>query len=423
MSTQPTNSNRKKFSNNLNRRAGFHSVAITCATGLIMVLGFIAVPSAQAQTFSILYSFTSESDGDRPDSLVQDSKGNFYGTTLYGGTSGNGTIFKIDPAGRKTTLYSFKNQPDGSEPIGIIRDSSGNLYGTTLYGGVGCPGGAGCGTVFKLNASGKETVLHRFAHHGDGSFPQAGLVMDSAGKLYGTTTFGGILTCGGSGWGCGTVFKLDPSGNETVLYRFKNGTDGGSPNGLTLDAEGNLYGTAQGGANHDGTIFEIDASGKFTVLHTFYGTDGCIPFASLTLDASGNLYGTAGNCGQFGFGTVFKLDPSGDVTVLYNFTGGSDGAYPSGTLVLDQAGNLYGTTGFGGDLTSHCGEAGNTPGCGVVFKIDTAGQYSVLHTFDGNDGQWAYYGVIRDAEGNLYGTTAEGGTKTCYCGVVYKVTQ
>jgi uncharacterized repeat protein (TIGR03803 family) len=434
MSTQPTDAANKASSNNFNRQSSSDSLAGTAARKSLrqcnpwalafsFLLGLMAVPpSARAQTFSVLYSFASEADGDRPDGVIRDAAGNLYGTTYYGGSNGNGTVFKLDTAGKKTILHLFTGQPDGDGPNGVVRDAAGNLYGTTSFGGSGCPGQHGCGTVFKLDASGKETVLHRFGGHGDGTFPTVGLIRDAVGNLYGTTYYGGTLAAC-DGVGCGTIFKLDASGKETVLHSFTGGTDGLGPyGGLIRDAAGNLYGAAQaGGTNSYGTVFKVDATGKFTVLHSLNATEGCSPSASLFRDAAGNLYGTTPGCGEFGGGTVFKVDPAGKATLLYSFTGGTDGGGPWGPVVQDKAGNLYGATGFGGDLTSLCAEVNNTPGCGVVFEIDATGQYSVLHTFDGTDGQWAYYGVIRDAAGNLYGTTAEGGTKTCYCGTVFKV--
>lgn len=204
--------------------------------GLTLFLSFIAaVPSAHGQAFSDLYEFTSEADGDRPDGLALDAAGNLYGSTYYGGSGGNGILFKLDAAGKKTLLYRFKGLPDGSGPNGVVRDAAGNLYGTTSFGGSGCPGQHGCGTVFKVDANGKETILHRFAGHGDGTFPTVGVVIDASGNLYGTTYTGGALsTCNGAG--CGTVFKVDASGKETVLYRFRGGTDGYSPyGGVVLD--------------------------------------------------------------------------------------------------------------------------------------------------------------------------------------------
>ncbi len=403
MRTQPASAACKPFLKNFNRQASWYSLAL--AFGFL--LGLMAgPPAAHGQTFSVLYSFPAEAVGYRPDSLILDAAGNFYGTTYYGGAkSSDGVVFKVDTAGKETVLYRFTG-PDGNGPDGVVGDAAGNLYGSTSFGGSGCPGQHGCGTVFKLDANGNETVLHRFgSSRGDGTFPTASVIRDASGNLYGTTYTGGVLTL--CGVGCGTVFKVDASGNETVLHRFTGGPDGAGPyGGVIQDAAGNLYGATQAG-----TLFKLAASGKFTVLHTLNESEGCYPSASLFRDATGNLYGTA-----------FKVEPSGQTTVLYNFTGGTDGGSPSGPVVQDKAGNLYGSTGFGGDLTSLCAEVNNTPGCGVVFKIDTAGHYTVLHAFDGTDGQWAYYGVIQDPEGNLYGSTAQGGVPTCFCGTVFEVT-
>ncbi len=432
MSTHPTDAANQARSNNLNCYSSLYALAGAPAKKTLkqwcpwalassFLLGLMSIaPSAQGQTFSMLYAFTSEADGDRPDSIVRDAAGNFYGTTYYGGSGvGNGVVFKLDTTGTKTTLYRFKGQPDGGGPDGVVRDAAGNLYGTTGFGGSGCSGQSGCGTVFKLDANGNETVLHRFGGKGDGTFP-TGVIQDAAGNLYGTTTNGGVLSLCVDG--CGTIFKVDGSGKETVLYRFRGGSDGAGPySPLVRDEAGNLYGTTiSAGADTFGTVFKLSVAGKLTTLHSFTAADGCYAFAGLIRDAAGNLYGTTADCGEFGPGTVYKVEPSGKTTVLYNFTGGTDGGYPYGPLVQDKAGNLYGSTGFGGQLIGLCAEINNTPGCGVIFKIDTTGQYTVVHTFDGTEGQWAYYGVIQDTAGNLYGSTAEGGTKTCYCGTVFK---
>jgi uncharacterized repeat protein (TIGR03803 family) len=254
-----------------------------------------------------------------------DATGNLYGTTGFGGASNAGTVFKLDPSGNKTVLYSFKGGSDGDVPVaGLIMDAAGNLYGTTEDGGSSnCS--FGCGIVFELDPAGNETVLHSFTGSpGDGGRPVAGLIMDTAGNLYGTTAEGGSGTCtvinGIPVSGCGTVFKLDPAGNETVLHSFTGGSDG------------------------------IQA------------------LAALLMDAAGNLYSTTELGGSFGSGIVFKLDPSGNETLLHTFTGGNDGAAPLfASLIMDTAGNLYGTTQNGGG-SSNC-----TVGCGTVFKLDTAG--------------------------------------------------
>jgi uncharacterized repeat protein (TIGR03803 family) len=366
---------------------------------------------------TVLHSFTtSDHDGVSPlAGLIRDAAGNLYGTTWNGGSFADGTVFKLDPSGNETVLYSFDNRmwgeyapadasgnekllysfayPDGASPeAGLVMDTAGNLYGTTLVGGA-----SGHGTVFKLDTSHHETVLHSFTNSGgDGALPYAGLVIDAHGNLYGTTEYGGTFTGGivtHAQPGYGTVFKLDRSGHETVLYSFtKSGGDGMYPGAaLLMDTAGNLYGTTQeGGASGYGTLFKLDRSGHETLLHSFAGSggDGACPEAELIIDSAGSLYGTtkyggtltnggitigmAGPClGDPGYGVAFKLDTSGHETVLHSFTAsGSDGAYPKAGLIRDTAGNLYGTT-----------ESGGAFGYGTVFKLDTSGHETVLHSF------------------------------------------
>jgi len=312
---------------------------------------------------TVLHTFTGP-DGIGPSSgLVRDKEGNLYGTTSGGGASGQGIVFKLDTTGTETVLHSFTG-PDGANPsAGLIRDKEGNLYGTTSGGGVSGGGLSGEGTVFRLDTAGRESVLHSFTGP-DGANPIAGLIRDEAGNLYGTTAFGGFLNCAGTG--CGVVFKLDPAGNETVLHSF-TWPDGAFPvAGLVQDNEGNLYGTTQGGgAFNEGTVFKLDTAGLVTVLHSFTGgTDGAIPQeAGLVQDKAGNLYGTTslgGNLGCYapsGCGVVFKLDPAGAETVLHRFTW-LGGVFPFAGLVQDKAGNLYGTTTDGG-----------ASGFGTVFTL------------------------------------------------------
>jgi uncharacterized repeat protein (TIGR03803 family) len=344
-------------------------------------LGVVAMPSAKAQSLSVLYSFTGVPDGEGPlAALIMDKAGNLYGTTFVGGTfafncvsfeffpAGCGTVFKLDSSGSEIVLHSFANSPgDGAIPTAaLIMDKAGNLYGTTGHGGASGNCFGGCGTVFKLDTSGNETVLHSFTA-GDGAFPLAGLIMDKGGNLYGTTESGGAS-------GDGTVFKLDSSGKLTVLYSFTGTPDGATPQAsLIMDKAGNLYGTtANGGAGTCsngvvnlgcGTVFKLDTSGNETVLHSFMSSpgDGANPVACLIMDKKGNLYGTTNVGGASGVGTVFKLDPSGNETVLHSFTGG-DGANPQAGLIMDKAGNLYGTTVFGG--VPNCAAT-----CGTVFKL------------------------------------------------------
>jgi len=248
------------------------------ALAIALVLAVVVTGSAQAQTYSVLYSFTGGADGGYPlASLVPDTKGNLYGTTSERGAYGAGTVFKVATNRQLIVLYSFTGGADGANPYGgLVQDPQGNLYGTTNGGGA-----YGVGTVFKLDTNGNETVLHSFSNGPDGASPQAGLVLDTQGNLFGTTTGGGAKD-----WG--TVFKLDPTGNETVLHSFASfDGDGSLPSsGLVMDAQGNLYGTTvEGGTHVYGTVYKIDQTGNETVLHSFTGgkPDGESPDGGVVL--------------------------------------------------------------------------------------------------------------------------------------------
>ncbi|MGA2696824.1 MAG: choice-of-anchor tandem repeat GloVer-containing protein, partial [Terriglobales bacterium] len=237
-------------------------------------------------------------------SLAIDASGSVYGTTYLGGTYGLGTVFKVDSSGNETVLYSFNpGVGDGYEPFsGLVRDAAGNLYGATLVGGTN-----GLGTVFEINTSGTETVIHNFPSNSqDGAEPWAGLVLDGKGNLYGTTYQGGADNYG-------TVFKISRAGTETVLYSFGPPPDGEGPtygNNVIVDSAGNLYGmTASGGAYGLGTIYKIDANGNETVLHSFSGPDGRAPYSGLAFDPAGNLYGTTSAGGAYGGGVIFRITP------------------------------------------------------------------------------------------------------------------
>jgi uncharacterized repeat protein (TIGR03803 family) len=278
--------------------------------------------------------------------------------------------------------------------------------------------------VFKVDTTKKETVLYRFKGGKDGMQPWAGLTQDAVGNFYGTTYQGGDPSCGFE-FGCGTVFKLDKTGKETVLHRFAFGADSGFPaGGLVMDKEGNLYGTTYGnGTAAPGTVYKVTKDGKETVLHTFKtGSDGDAPMGSLIMDTEGNLYGTtSGNPGD-NFGTVFKMTPKGKETVLYRFLGVPDGQQPQAGVVMDAAGNLYGTTLSGGNL--NCKQnSGN--GCGTVFKVSKNGNETLLYEFvAGSDGGFPRAGVLLDSKGNLYGTTPYAGSyNECElgCGVVFEL--
>ena len=318
---------------------------------------------------TVVHTLNCETAGCSPlGGLVGDSGGNVYGTTQNGDFTW-GTVYQVN-ATTYETLHAF-NHTDGSAPASdLLRDAVGNLYGTAPSGG-----DLNSGVAFEISSAGEFNVLHRFSGGLDGSFPSGGLVMDAQGNLYGTTGGGGGSGCLGQ-LGCGTVYKIDTSGQETVLYSFAGGTDGSAPNGdLLLDKSGNLYGTTAGGGgsgcqgNGCGTVFKVDKNGVETVLYRFKGgNDAANPGAGLVTDGAGNLYGTTVRGGAKDFGTVFGLRPNGKEVILHRFTGGTDGANPVAKLLRDSHGTLYGTTRSGGNV--QCPYAIEfVPGCGVVFSI------------------------------------------------------
>lgn len=340
-----------------------------------------------ANRFTVIHSFQGR-DGSGPAArLFRVGQQTLYGTTTQGGTgncfAGCGVVFKINNLGRLVVLHNFAGGTDGSGPqAGVVRDSQGNLYGTTSSGGdPTCT----CGIIFKLDKYGNETVLHRFTGGNDGVSPLGDLVLDKVGNLYGTTAAGGSTNGG-------TIFKVDAAGNETVLHSL-TADEGINPQaGLVRDVEGNLYGTTWQGGLSTGTIFRLDPAGQLTVLHDFV-LDGTGPQA-LTRDANGNLFGTTVQGGTGSYGLVFKLDPAGNYTVLYNFSG-RHGINPEGGVVLDSAGNLYGVTLGGGNAA-----------CGTIFKVDTSGIEKVLYSFQcSEDGGLPRGGIIINKLGHLFGTT------------------
>jgi uncharacterized repeat protein (TIGR03803 family) len=342
-------------------------------------------------------------DQAQPNGVIPDAAGNLYGTTVGGGGLGKGMIFKVNPAGKVTVLHSFKGgRTDGADPnAGLIGDTADHLYGTTTSGG-----STNVGVVYQVDTTGQETVLYSFSRGFDGIAPQAGVIGDAAGNLYGTASGGGLAFFG-------VVYKLDVKGRETVLHTFTGGADGANPNsGVILDGAGNLHGTlSSGGPANAGVIYTLDSTGRKTVLHSFGGPDGAVPYAGVIRDSAGNLFGTTSKGGTANAGVVYKLDAAGAYTVLHNFTGTADGGIPYAGVILDSAGNLYGTT-----------TAGGAANAGVVYKLDAAGHETVLYSFMGGaDGGDPYYaGVILDSAGNLYGTTVNGGTLGPW-GVVYKL--
>lgn len=392
--------------------------------------------------YSVLYAFTGGTDGSQVNTLapydagmIRDKDGNLYGTAYGGGyitsgfsacPGGCGVVFKLDRVGKETVLHAFTGPPDGVAPApGLARDQDGNLYGATIFGG---SSSMYAGTVFKVDRTGNETELYSFTGGADGGYPWSGVIRDEEGNLYGTTISGGAPECFDGG--CGVVFKVDPNGKETVLYTFTGGADGGKPSaGLIRDEMGNLYGAAaDGGAFGYGVVFRVDGEGKETVLYSFKGPpDGWEPVTALVRDEEGNFYGTTGLggstgplCGSFGCGVVYKLDRNGKESVLHTFTGGADGEEPFGRP-LRRGHDFYGVTYYGGEPGSGCFDD-----CGTVFKLDKDGKYTVVYNFEGGaQGSNPQGGLVAD-KGDLYGITGFGGDMSnpdCGggCGVVFKL--
>lgn len=412
------------------------STTATVALTMLLVLAVLATPSVQAQTFTVLHTFTGGQDGAYPDGgLTIDGAGNFYGTTFGGPPSGDpyGTVYKLTHRGPSwvvSPLYSFQGGSDGQYPRAKpVLGPDGTLYGVTLDGGdAGCGEGDGCGTVYNLRPAASacksalcpwtETVLHRFTGSADGASPlYVTLIFDAAGNLYGTAT------SYGSG-GDGVVFEMTPSQGswtEVPLYSFTNGSDGLAPqSGVIRDAAGNLYGTVP--TEDNGAVYQLMPSGSGWVKNNIYtfagGNDGSSPAGGLVADGAGNLYGTTTKT-YAGGGTVFKLKRQPDGTyvesVLHNFTERGTGSYAS--LTMDAAGNLYGTTFSDGAY-----------GCGSVFELVYSNDnftFVSLHDFTcAADGAYPASDVTIDANGNLYGTTGNGGSKNQYegYGVVWEIT-
>jgi uncharacterized repeat protein (TIGR03803 family) len=362
-------------------------------SGIIALFILATAVALPAQTFTNLLNFNG-TDGSNPNSMpfVQGRDGDFYGTTSYGGIHdgcglgyyGCGTVFKISASGQLTTLYSFcaqANCTDGVSPVaGLVQGADGNFYGTTISGGANCVSMGGCGTLFKITPKGKLTTLYNFcvqANCTDGNGPST-LIQAANGDFYGTTHSGGG-TCF-VGFSCGTIFKITPAGTLTSLYSFcsvSNCSDGAFPAGMIQATDGNFYGTTgNGGIN----------------------SDAC----------------------KWGCGTAFKITPVGKLTTLHEFCSQSsclDGFYPNAGLIQASDGNLYGTTFYGG------------PTWGTIFKINPAGKlttfYNFCSQFGCTDGSMPAAGLIQASDGNFYGTTGAGGDGGCAglgCGTVFEIT-
>ena len=375
-------------------------------TGAIVVGSLVAAQAAEALTYSVMHSFVKDgTDGIIPYAgLMQDTNGNLWGTTEGGGTNGAGTVFEITAAGTYSVARNFGVGTDGTYPRAtLIQDKNGNFWGTTFEGGTN-----GMGTVFEITAAGGYSVMHSFGAGTDGSYPQAGLMEDRNGNFWGTTSFGG--TWHRANMGGGTVFEISAAGIYSVMHDFSGGkiASGGKDGlypyaGLIQDANGNFWGAAaEGGAKNRGTVFEISSGGNYSVAHSFgSGTDGDFPLAGLIQDTTGNFWGTtSGFFHKSKPQTVFEITAGGSYSVVHAFGGRTDGLFPQSRLLQDATGNFWGTT-----------HSGGVYGGGTVFEITAAGTYSVVHSFGKNtDGSAPVADLIQDTKGNLWGTTAAGGT-------------
>lgn len=410
--------------------------SITLLSTLAVMLFCLSVTSASAQTLHTLVGFNGTNGATPPASLVQGVDGNFYGVTILGGANNQGTVFKVTAQGQLTTLYSFcslgGNCPDGQFPRGgLAQGTDGNFYGTTTQ--------SGSGTIFKISSEGLLTNLFQFPIV-EGQDPLGTLVQGSDGDFYGTTWGGGLNTaCGGDQYHrCGTVFKITPDGTFTSLYSFCAQSlcaDGGHPAaGLVQGSDGNFYGTTNvGGISEScaygcGTIFKITPAGDLTILHSFCTQPGCpdgmLPGASLVQGSDGNFYGTASQGGTDAGvgGTVFKISPNGsDFTTLYSFcsqAGCADGGLPQSALVQARDGRFYGTTTSGGAKSA-----------GTIFSISSTGQLTTLHNFCSVktfpyclDGDGPLAALLQGSDGRFYGTTGGNSGGHCVhddCGTVF----
>jgi uncharacterized repeat protein (TIGR03803 family) len=369
---------------------------------LVFPIALCAIPAAYANTegdepngkFETIALFSGTGAPSLPEAgLVQGVDGNFYGTSYYGGANNFGTVYSVTANGVVTVLHSFAGGSDGEGPAAaLIMGSDGALYGTTVWGGSGpCTNsqGNGCGTVFRITPDGTESIVYSFQSGGDGYAPTTGVIQVANGDLYGATNGGGI-------YNSGTIFHITAAGVESIIHTYNYGVDGGAPSGLVQGLDGNIYGLD---GYFFGAVFRLTLTGDFTILYSFGANpnDAAFPNGMLTMDSNGNLYGTASSGGTSGFGAIFEVTPGGMERIVYSFTNGQDGGTPNGTVYIGSDGLLYGTTQYGG---AH--------GHGTVYQINENGSERTLHSFAncsytsvGGTG----FALIADNGDALYGAT------------------
>lgn len=376
------------------------SFACVAAWAAVVIAGASIANATPALTTIATFNGT---NGSSPDcGLIADSQGNLYGTTYQGGLYGSGTVFELPVGGSSVTTCATFSYSNGSNPeAGLVADGAGNLYGTTYSGGQN-----GVGTVFRIPSGGGSPSTLTSFNSATGNLPNSTLVFDASGNLYGTAS-------GGGQYSDGTVFMLPANGGSMTNPVSFNGSNGAQPEaGLLIDEGGNLYGTTmRGGSNNVGTVFEVKAgSGTITTLAAFSSSNGAAPSGRLIADSAGNFCGTTSEGGANNDGTVFEL-PAGSSSIITLATfNGANGARPLGGLIADAAGNLFGTTFNGG-----------ANGDGTVFEVPAGGGPIItLATFDLANGSLPNGDLIADADGNLYGTTSAGGTADS--GTIFELT-
>jgi uncharacterized repeat protein (TIGR03803 family) len=345
---------------------------------------------AQANHYRVLHSFNGKDGSYANGNLQLDAAGNLYGTTAEGGEFGKGTVFKLGPRGVYTVLHSFTGGADGGEPsAGLVIDpSTGDLFGTAFN------------NIFRINAAGDLTVLHTLDYDTDGNGSVGALLRDKAGNLYGTTSQGGATDVG-------TVFEFTRDGTFKLLSALDDGRCGSNPTGRLVLKGTDLYGVATtSGGDGSGSVFKVAANGTCSAFYSF--PDGVGPDGGVARDKAGNFYGTK----LGGSSYVYALSPSGTLSKLYTFTGGADGKFPVGDMLLTDSGKLY-------DVASRGGVGDN----GTVFALDLSGTLTTLHSFTGApaDGAEPNGGLVRGSHGKFYGTTIRGGAHDM--GIIFSVTK